>query len=130
MGHLNEAHPSEHAEAIGSKATKRVTFRDDTMFRDDTRPYRTEASSLRPSVSTASKPADEIPKRTLTEDEFFHVILGWNVEHLGKISELKLTAVSVPEKTGFDSMDQYYDTFKPLLFMEIWAQVQHFLIGL
>lgn len=130
--HLNEAHPSEHTEAISLKAAKRVTFRDDTMFRDDTRPYHAEASSVRPSVSTASKPADEIPKITLTEDEFFHEILGWNVEHLGKSSELpwKLTAVPVPEKTGFDSMDQYYDTFKPLLFMEIWAQVQHFLIGL
>ena len=128
--HLNEAHPSEQAEAISSKAAKRVTFRDDTMFRDDTRPYRTEASSLRPPVSTASKPAVEIPKKTLTEDEFFHEILGWNVEHLGEMSELKLTAVPVPEKIGFDSMDQYYDTFKPLLFMEIWAQVRHFLIGL
>ena len=124
----NLALPGEDGETLPVTAVKRVTFRGDTSAAD------AAVSSGRPFVSPAPKPVITTPKKALTEDEFFHEILHWNVINLGnperneKAASLprKFAAVPVPEKTGFDSMDQYYDTFKPLLFMETWEQVWRF----
>lgn len=65
------------------------------------------------------------PSRALSENEFFHEILSWKVQNLLNSQSYggpaSLDRTSVP--TSFKSMDQYYDTFKPLLFMEVWEQV-------
>lgn len=128
--HFDKALPDEDAQTV--KAVKHVSSRDDSSPKD------AAASSSKQLSSQAAKPAKTAPSKALTDDEFFHEILSWIVAKLGepgtneRAASLprKFTTVPPPEKFAFDSMDQYYDTFKPLLFMEIWEQVQHFVICL
>lgn len=102
------------------KAKKHVSFAIDSS------PGDTVANSSRPSVSQI---AITKPSRALSEDEFFHKILSWKVDLLHNSQRNGRPATQpwncfaecVPE--CFESMDQYYNTFKPLLFMEIREQV-------
>ena len=103
-----------------AKPKKRVTFADDINSAST-------VTGPRPSVSQA---ANTKPTKALSEDELFHEILNWKAERLYKLQSNKrpanlprnnLLADRVPN--CFDSMDDYYKIFKPLLFMEIWEQV-------
>lgn len=109
-------------------------------FPSDSRPPEVAAAtagtrgSAHPVVSVAKTPAITTPQRALTEDDFFHEILSWEAVDLGSSESRKKTSLLprrysvllMPDRSGFDSMDQYHDTFKPLLFMEIWAKVMLF----
>ena len=84
-------------------------------------------------ISTQQEPAEAIttPRKVLREEEFFRTILRLNVADLvyperngrAHAPPRGLPSVSGPVKTCFDSIDQYYDTFKPLFFLEIWEKV-------
>ena len=118
--------------AVAPKETSTKIADKHVSFQGDTTVAATAASAGRPFGPQAGKPAETKPSKALKEEELFYEILTWKVLNLGKPEKnerpaslpRKLTAVPVPEKTGFESMDQYYDTFKPLLFMEIWEQVR------
>lgn len=103
-----------------AKAKKHVTFATDLSSAD------TVASTSRSSVSHA---AITQPSRALSEDEFFHEILSWKTERLcnvqsnGRGANLPRNYFAETVPDSFESIDQYYNTFKPLLFMEIWEQV-------
>lgn len=126
--HLNKALQSEGADAVKSNV-KRVKFGDDVSQAD------VAASCVATVASPTDRPAVTTPGKELTDDEFFHEVVSWNVAHLeypknkGKNAGLphNFPVFPMPEKEGFDSMDQYYETLKPLLFMEIWAKVFQFL---
>ena len=100
-----------------SKAVKRVTFSDNTA------PVTTAKSASRSNGVQPSKPAIKTPTRVLKEELFFHEILNWNVSCLGKSKRKIKFANPSPIPEGFDSIDQYYETFTPLLFVEILEQV-------
>lgn len=115
-------------EAIKENAIEQMRYSSDPNTSDLA--TTATASSVHPVVSLTRKPAIITPKKDLTEDEFFLEILNWKVQSLEdpennkKHSFLprKFPVICIPERSGFDSMDQYHDTFKPLLFMEIWAK--------
>ena len=86
-------------------------------------------------ISAQQEPAAAITtkrkRKVLREEEFFRTILRLNVADLvyperngrAHAPPRGLPSVSGPVKTCFDSIDQYYDTFKPLFFLEIWEKV-------
>ena len=103
-----------------AKPKKRVTFADGINSAST-------VTGPRPSVNQT---ANTKPTKALSEDELFHEILNWKAERLCRLQSNKrpanlprnnLLADRVPN--CFDSMDDYYKIFKPLLFMEIWEQV-------
>ena len=102
-----------------TKPQKHVTFADESNSSDT-------VASPRPSVS---QPAITKPTRALSEDELFRTILNWKAERLCRLQSngrpasrpCDIEINRVP--SYFDSMDQYYNTFKPLLFTEFWEQV-------
>lgn len=114
----DKAVPNEVSQTVTTK--KHVTFAIDSSTADAV------ASSSRSSVGHA---AITQPSRALSEDEFFHEILSWKTERLcnvlsnGRVANLPRNYFADPVPNSFESIDQYYNTFKPLLFMEIWEQV-------
>ena len=103
-----------------AKTPKRVTFADDTNSANT-------VVGPRPSVSQA---ANTKPTRALSEDELFHEIFNWKAERLCKLQSDKKPAILPRDNfkvdlvpNSFDSMDDYYKVFKPLLLLEIWGQV-------
>ena len=122
----HEAYHEPHSDTLSgdiqgtvsvSKAVKRVTFSDNTA------PVTTATSASRSNGVQPSKPAIKTPTRVLKEELFFHEILNWNVSCLGNSKRNIKFANSSPIPEGFDSIDQYYETFTPLLFVEILEQV-------
>lgn len=122
---LSEAKDATHT------SIKSVDFLSDSRPPDVATATAATRSSAHPLVPVAKTPAITTPQRALTEDEFFHEILSWKAVDLGNPDSRKKTSILsrrypvlfMPDRSGFDSMDQYHDTFKPLLFMEIWAKV-------
>lgn len=122
----HEAYHEPHSDTLSgdiqgtvsvSKAVKRVTFSDNTA------PVTTATSASRSNGVQPSKPAIKTPTRVLKEELFFHEILNWNVSCLGNSKRNIKFANPSPIPEGFDSIDQYYETFTPLLFVEILEQV-------
>ena len=111
-------------DITAEKRIKHVSFAEDAAHKT--------ASSGGPFGSQASKPAITTPSKALTEEEFFRKILSVNVADLGNPERHDrrarlprgLTPVLGPVTTCFESMDQYYDTFKPLFFIELWEKVR------
>ncbi|XP_078359214.1 uncharacterized protein LOC144643749 isoform X2 [Oculina patagonica] len=112
-GDEDRAVPNEHIHK--AKPQKRVSFAIDSSPADP--------------VMDCNRPSDSQtaitkPSRALSENEFFHEILSWKVQNLLNSQSYEgpasLDRTSVP--TSFQSMDQYYNTFKPLLFMDVWEQ--------
>ena len=103
-----------------AKVKKHVTFASDLTSADSV------ASSSRSSVSHA---AITQPSKALSEDDFLHEILSWKTERLcnmpsnGRAASLPRNYFADPVPPSFESIDQYYNIFKPLLFMEIWEEV-------
>ena len=122
----HEAYYEPHSDTLSDdiqgtvsvpKAVKRVTFSDNTA------PVTTATSASRSNGVQPSKPAIKTPTRVLKEELFFHEILNWNVSCLGNPKRNIKFANPSPIPEGFDSIDQYYETFTPLLFVEILEQV-------
>lgn len=122
----HEAYYEPHSDTLSDdiqgtvsvpKAVKRVTFSDNTA------PVTTATSASRSNGVQPFKPAIKTPTRVLKEELFFHEILNWNVSCLGNPKRNIKFANPSPIPEGFDSIDQYYETFTPLLFVEILEQV-------
>ena len=122
----HEAYYEPHSDTLSDdiqrtvsvpKAVKRVTFSDNTA------PVTTATSASRSNGVQPFKPAIKTPTRVLKEELFFHEILNWNVSCLGNPKRNIKFANPSPVPEGFDSIDQYYETFTPLLFLEVLEQV-------
>ena len=117
--------PDEEVKSV--KPKKHVTFAPDTRSSDAV----TNSSGGIASLSKLASPQAAItkPSRALSEDDFFREILTWRVDHFfeslrnGRSTTLPRNYVADRVPESFNSMDEYYKIFKPLLFMEIWQQV-------
>lgn len=106
---------------VSGKHVKHASFADDTNLSKD----------IFISARQAPGAAVTTPRNVLREEEFFRTILRLNVADLvypernGRAHgpPRELPSVSGPVKTCFESIDEYYDTFKPLFFLEIWEKV-------
>ena len=119
---VNQFHEEAPGETdLSGKHAKLASFADDKNPIKDT------------FISAQQAPAAAIttPRKGLREEEFFRTILRLNVADLvyperngrAHAPPRGLPSVSGPVRTCFDSIDQYYDTFKPLFFLEIWEKV-------
>ena len=119
---VNQFHEEAPGETdLSGKHAKHASFADDKNPIKDT------------FISAQQAPAAAIttPRKGLREEEFFRTILRLNVADLVYLERngrahappRGLPSVSGPVRTCFDSIDQYYDTFKPLFFLEIWEKV-------
>ena len=117
--------PDEEVKSV--KPKKHVTFAPDIRSSDAV----TNSSGGISSLSKLASPQAAItkPTRVLSEDDFFREILTWRVDHFfeslrnGRSTTLPRNYVADRVPESFNSMDEYYKIFKPLLFMEIWQQV-------
>ena len=117
--------PDEEVKSV--KPKKHVTFAPDIRSSDAV----TNSSGGIASLSKLASPQAAItkPSRVLSEDDFFREILTWRVDHFfeslrnGRSTTLPRNYVADRVPESFNSMDEYYKIFKPLLFMEIWQQV-------
>ena len=112
----------EGSSKQGKKFQKCVTFQEPPI---QGRIVERGAKSMAP---PQPKAASTKPSRALTEDDFLHEILRWKVpvrqesRKRGAMPEMWIGRLKhVPY--SFDSMDEYYETFRPLLFVELWEQV-------
>ena len=117
--------PDEEVKSV--KPKKHVTFAPDIRSSDAV----TNSSGGIASLSKLASPQAAItkPTRVLSEDDFFREILTWRVDHFfeslrnSRSTTLPRNYVADRVPESFNSMDEYYKIFKPLLFMEIWQQV-------
>ena len=116
---FNQFHEEAPGEThLSGKHVKHASFADDK-------------SPIKHTFISAPAAAITTPRKGLREEEFFRTILRLNVADLvypernGRAHgpPRELPSVSGPVRTCFDSIDQYYDTFKPLFFLEIWEKV-------
>ncbi|XP_028393069.1 probable helicase senataxin isoform X2 [Dendronephthya gigantea] len=72
-------------------------------------------------IPIRKKALETKPSKLLTVEELYYVILNWDPFMLMKQYNLEIANCGKVKPT-FESTDDYYSVFKPLLFLECWAQ--------
>ncbi|CAB4007144.1 Hypothetical predicted protein, partial [Paramuricea clavata] len=76
---------------------------------------------VKQSPVTNKKPVETKPSKPLTMEELYHVILKWDPTMLMKNFTPDIRNCG-QVRLIYETMDDYYNVFKPLLFLECWAQ--------